>query len=539
MSSVANVSSPQTQVSKVDNPNNPPRLTPTDPLKKKAGGIIITENVIRGIYSKNVSSKPIYLPNSDLMPSQQEEIKQTTLQEIQHSAIFRVDSEATNLYVELAKLYSMPDKAKLEDSEFSGDIARLINYGLAMKDKVIDDLTQVLAHSASAPKPKSSPGTDANADVGQFSGGSNTVKGIAYAMVKIFQTIAEIMQTSANQQEEFLKMVSLLNSHLADITAQIEKLNAELEQTRHQQELQKIKKSSFFGLLTYIGLAIAISATGFGAISLFMGAMFLTQAIGFGTRLANPESTLQKNSIENSLAKNGLFAVFDLIEPGLAAKAQLVFNVATLVVGQGASSMALALNSATGTMTKVMAGMVLADQIFRTGSMVHSMVKPDSKWSIFGSMGSIALLFHEVMTLTGANKSTEGKIAEMVIAMLLGVSTGLAAGYVAKNAGGHSSLQAFFPKVRIITNYLNIFTEATGMATKEINVESTLIAYQNAKFLATSNLTQTNMKYIQELYQMFLDVMQKQIEDTSKFEQALIELNKRFQMIFTNTFSPR
>jgi hypothetical protein len=167
------------------------------------------------------------------------------------------------------------------------------------------------------------------------------------------------------------------------------------------------------------------------------------------------------------------------------------------------------------------------------------MFKPDSKWSIFGSMGSIALLFHEIMTLTGANKSTEGKVSEMVIAMLLGVSTGLASGYVAKNAGGPSKLQAFFPMVRTMANYLNLFTEATGLATKEINVESTLIAYQNAKFMATSNLTQKNMKYIQELYQMFLDVMQKQIEDTSKFEQALTELNKRFQMIFTSTFSPR
>ena len=374
----------------------------------------------------------------------------------------------------------------------------------------------------------------------------------ALNMLKIFASLAKSMESTSKWQEQTMEMMDKLNISILELSDALQKITSQLD-IQHKQDMEDaMRKSGIIGLLMNIAI-LAIGIAMCIPVPTPMGVMLLVnttvQMIGNIGKIADPAGALKKNSWQNSLTQNGMFAVFDLAGEGVGQKAQAIGTVLMILLSEGSSAASSVANKAVLTGGEIACRAIATiDNLVKVIGMIGTLFpastsnnsasdeNKDNIWAAL-SMGSFAAVSHEIIHQTGADKDATGKLIDSILGAVIGIAS-----QAGLQKGGYSNkledaqISQITKTIRAIDRVYSISNQAKNINTAEVRGE---IAFKNSSTsIFTSDTQQRSKQYELSQTQInpIMDIYAKRNDELIKDEQELVDLIKEVEQTFQQIF---
>lgn len=372
----------------------------------------------------------------------------------------------------------------------------------------------------------------------------------ALKMLQIFANLAQSMESAANWQQQSIEMMDVLNTCTLELSKMLQEISSQL-QVEHQQQLEDAtRKGGLIGLLVnLLTLTIAISMclpvpSPLGVVMLLNSIMQMVGNIG---KMVDPAAALQPNSWQECMAKNGMFAIFDLAGEGAGQTAQTIGTVLMLLLGDVSSGVSAISSRALLTNKEVVCkALLIFDNILKVVGMVGSVCQTndsnstadETQRNIFAalSMGSIAGAANLGIHASGLDDG----LAVQLTAALLGAGLGIATNTLLQKGSLNNLPPEHMSKIikalPVINRTYNLSMQFNNLNAAVIRVESTIKTNNSKEYESDTDVSGRVYEFGQSQIGTATSVHSKHNEDLMKSQQEMMDLIKEIEQIFMQIF---
>ncbi len=379
--------------------------------------------------------------------------------------------------------------------------------------------------------------------------GVNSSAVYALAMLKVYSSYALAMKNSADWSEQLIQIMDSLNCCMLELSNNLQIIISELA-AQHQRELISATRTSgligilISGTMLAIGLAMCFPVpTPMGVVLVINS---LCSMLGNCAKISDPEGALKEDSWQNSLAANGLFAIFDLGAKGAGEKAQGIATVLMLVLSEGSSAISALSNRALlSTSQMVCKSLLLLESSLRAVGITLGLFQDNAgsantqhNLSTILSMGLVGGTLHEILKLSTDNH-------ESSIALLLGSLASAGVGSAFQGGlqyGAFNLLEDDMKYARSIRNVEKLFNATNQQKTVNNAVLRGENSYKDSAsqtFLATNKLIEKHYALMKSRITLITKEFNQRNDGLMTDKQGLLDIVKQVEQIFAHIFAPR